>query len=80
MKVNNKYLVLCLVLVSICIIGVNCVDVDAPQGSGTSEVTALGVSEGYVLLLHPNGKFYTVYLQSRTVHEITDLPTVSKSM
>jgi len=79
MKVSKKHLVLCLVLANICIIGVNCVDVDAPQASGTSGVMALGVSEGYVMLLHPNAKFYTVHLQSRSVHEVEDLPTVSRA-
>ena len=80
MKVSKNYLVLCLVLVCICIIGVNCVDVDAPQGVGTSEVKALGVSEGYVLLLHQNGKFYRIQLNTGNVHEIDGLPAVSKTM
>ena len=80
MKVSKKHLALCLVLTSLCIIGINCVDVDAPQGSGTSEVVALGGSEGRVLLHHPNGKFYVVELQTRMVSEVTDLPTVSKAM
>ena len=80
MKVSKNNLVLCLVLVCICIIGVNCVDVDAPQGTGTSGVVALGGSNGYVLLHHPNGKFYVVELQNRTVAEVVDLPTVPKAM
>jgi hypothetical protein len=80
MKVSKKYLVLCLVLVGICIIGVNCIDVKAPLESGTSEVVALGASEGRVLLLHPNGKFYVVELQTRTVSEVANLPTVSRAL
>jgi len=80
MKLNKKYLVLCLVLFCICILSVNCVDVDAPQGSATSEVVALGGSNGHVLLHHPNGKFYVVELQTRAVNEVKDLPTVSKPM
>ncbi|MHC4440739.1 MAG: hypothetical protein ACYS3S_25605 [Planctomycetota bacterium] len=80
MNVSKKHLVLCLVLVGICIIGVNCVDVAAPPGSSTSEVVALGGSEGRVLLQHPDGKFYVVELQTRTVYEVTDLPTVPKAM
>jgi hypothetical protein len=79
MKVSKKHLVLCLVLFSICIIGVNCVDVDAPQGSSTSEVVSLGVSDGYVLLLHQNGKFYVVELETGNIREVTGLPTVSKA-
>jgi hypothetical protein len=77
MKVGKRYLVLCLVLVGICIIGVNCVDVKAPLESGTSEVVALGGSDGYVMLLHPNGKFYVVELETGNIREVTGLPTVS---
>ena len=80
MKVSKRYLVLCLVLVAICIIGLNCVNVKAPLESGTSEVMALGGSNGYVLLLHPNGKFYTVHLESGNANETSNLPAVSKAM
>ena len=79
MKVSKRYLVLCLVLAGICIIGVNCVKVDAPQESGTPEVVALGGSDGFVLLLHPNGKFYVVHLETRTASEVSSLPTASRA-
>lgn len=80
MKVSKKLVVLCLVLVCICIIGFNCVQVVAPQKSSTPEVVALGGSNGYVLLHHPNGKFYVVELQTHTIAEVTDLPTIPKAV
>jgi hypothetical protein len=80
MKVSKKYLVLCLLLASICTIGVSCVDVKTPSKSDTSKVVALGGSEGRVLLLHPDGKFYVVELETRMVSEVTDLPAVSEVM
>jgi len=80
MKFTKKHLVLCIVLVIICILGVSCIHVFEPQELGTSEVKALGISEGYVLLLHKNGKFYRVQLNTGDVHEINGLPAVSKTM
>ena len=78
MKMSIRLLIPCAMLAIVCVIGLSCVKVDAPQETGSSDVVALGGSNGYVLLLHPNGKFYSVELQTRTVTEVVHLPAVSK--
>ena len=78
MKMSIRLLIPCAILVAICVIGLSCVKVDAPQEAGASDLVALGGSNGYVLLLHPNGKFYSVELQTGTVRQIVQLPAVSK--
>lgn len=79
MKMSIRLLILCSMLTVFCIIGLSCVKVDAPQEAGASDLVVLGGSNGYVLLLHPNGKFYSVELQTGTVRQIIQLPAVSKT-
>ena len=75
MRINWKTIVRCLVVLAAMTRLPGCVNVQ-DQGVGRPALQPLGVSNGYVLLHYPDGKFYIVKLDSGDVREVSGLPKI----
>jgi len=76
MKRMVKSVIVCGLLLVLSLVFQGCQSIHSEGMKTCGSVTPLGGSNGYILLLYPNGAFYVVDLAQNNAHEIGALPRV----